>query len=211
MDTFGIKHQPLLATVAANRNKPGQVVAFIGDQICFFERGTRLPAVGQTVEVMITRPVHPRDDRGYFNFDRLTGLMIQVVEPNAHALVAIDGFECSGSMCSTTAWGAVTDGDRPLRREDITRGVGHSSNNLRDNFTITPGRSRIRYADNVNPRGNEWNPSIPTNVWVEINQRTGLPERQPRGGCVRVAGITRFEDLECAHLIRQAVKPAKAA
>src|SRR3546814_4928830 len=104
MRDIGIVHKPLLATVAPNRNKPGQVVAFIENQLCFFEPDSLVPAVGETVEVMITRPVHPKDDR-FFNFDRLTGLMIRVVDREHHALVAIDGFECSGSMCSTTAWG----------------------------------------------------------------------------------------------------------
>src|SRR3546814_9617058 len=99
MRDIGIVHKPLLATVAPNRNKPGQVVAFIENQLCFFEPDSLVPAVGETVEVMITRPVHPKDDR-FFNFDRLTGLMIRVVDREHHALVAIDGFECSGSMRS---------------------------------------------------------------------------------------------------------------
>src|SRR3546814_10029251 len=87
MRDIGIVHKPLLATVAPNRNKPGQVVAFIENQLCFFEPDSLVPAVGETVEVMITRPVHPKDDR-FFNFDRLTGLMIRVVDREHHALVA---------------------------------------------------------------------------------------------------------------------------
>src|SRR3546814_3516291 len=79
MRDIGIVHKPLLATVAPNRNKPGQVVAFIENQLCFFEPDSLVPAVGETVEVMITRPVHPKDDRS-FNFDRLTGLMIRQSE-----------------------------------------------------------------------------------------------------------------------------------
>jgi hypothetical protein len=207
MRDLGIVHKPLLATVAPNRNKPDQVVAFIENQLCFFERDTPVPAVGETVEVMITRPVHPKGDR-FFDFDRLTGLMIQVVDRTRHALVAIGGFECSGSMCSTTAWGAVTDGSRALGRDDIIQGSGPGRRELRDNFTITPGRSRIRFADNVNAKHGEYLPSIPTNIWVELNNRTGRAERQPRGGCVRVAGLTRIEDLECAHLVRRLSKAA---
>lgn len=210
MRDIGTVHKPLLATVAPNRNKPGQVVAFIEDQLCFFERDTDVPAVGETVEVMITRPAHPKGER-FVDFDRLTGLMIQVVDPRRHALVAIDGFECSGSMCSTTSWGAVTDGKRALSRDDIIQGSGPGRRELRDNFTITPGRSRIRFADNVNAKHGEYLPRTPTNVWVELNTRTGRAERQARGGAVRVAGLTRIEDLECAHLVRRSSKLPKAA
>ena len=210
MRDIGIVHTPLLATVAPNRNKPGQVVAFIENQLCFFEPDSLVPAVGETVEVMITRPVHPKDDR-FFNFDRLTGLMIRVVDRERHALVAIDGFECSGSMCSTTAWGAVTDGSRAIGRDDIIQGTGPSRVQLRDNFMVTPGRSRIRFADNVNAKPGECLPSVQTNVWVDLNPRTGRPERQPRGGNVRVAGLTRIEDLECAALVRRNSKLPKAA
>src|SRR3546814_12784226 len=72
------------------------------------------------------------------------------------ALVAIDGFECSGSMCSTTAWGAVTDGSRAIGRDDIVQGTGPSRVQLRDNFMVTPGQSRIRFADNVNAKPGEY-------------------------------------------------------
>src|SRR3546814_106619 len=106
--------------LAPTRNKPVQVVAFIEKRPCYFEPDCLVPAVGETVEVMITRPVHPKDDR-FFNVDRLTGLMIRVVDREHHALVAIDGFECSGSMCSTTAWGAVTDGSRAIGDRKSTR------------------------------------------------------------------------------------------
>src|SRR3546814_1084173 len=67
---------------------------------------------------------------------------------------------------------------------------------------VTPGRSRIRFADNVNAKPGEYLPSVQTNVWVDLNTRTGRPERQARGGNVRVAGLTRIEDLECAELVK---------
>src|SRR3546814_5900136 len=79
-----------ISDVCSSDLKAGQVVACIENQLCFFEPDSLVPAVGETVEVMITRPVHPKDDR-FFNFDRLTGLMIRVVDREHHALVAIDG------------------------------------------------------------------------------------------------------------------------
>jgi hypothetical protein len=205
--TYGIAHTPLLATVQANRRAGADNVAMLGGQLCFFERGTPVPAVGETVEIMIVRPIHPRGTKfgaDYIDFDRLTGLEIRVVDRTKHQLVAIEGFECSGSMCSTTSFGAVTDGSRTLVRSDVMRGIGRDCRHLRDNFTITPGRSRISVADNVNPKqGEAWKQGVPTNVWVDIDPRTGLAQRQPRGGCVRVAGLTRTEDLECSSLVRQ--------
>lgn len=205
--THGIKHVPLLATVQANRRAGRDNVAMIGAQLCFFERGSPIPAVGETVEVMIVRPIHPRvveHGADSIDFDRLVGLEIRVVDRRIHQLVAIDGFECSGDMCSTTAHGAVTDGSRALVRSDIMVGIGRACRDLRDNFTITPGRSRIVEMNNVNPGpNNPWKDGIPTNVWVELDPRTGRARRQPRGGCVRVAGLTRIEDLQCADVVRR--------
>jgi hypothetical protein len=210
---YGIQHVALLATIQANRRQGGDPVADLDGQLCFFERGTPVPAIGETVEVMIVRPIHPMDrDNRFRDTDRLTGLEIRVVDRSIHQLVAIDGFECSGSMCSTTAFGAVTDGTRSLERADVLQGIGRGCRSLRDNFSVTPGRSRIVEADNVNSR---WNgvadaPTVPTNVWVDLDPRTGLAVRQPRGGMVRVAGLTRVEDLQCASAVRRRA-PLRAA
>lgn len=203
--TYGIAHTPLRVTVQANRRKPGEVVAFLDGQLCFFERGTPMPKPGETVEVMITRPVHPKDAKGYYDHARLTGLMVQVVDDAKHVLLAIDGFECSGSMCATSAFGTTTDGRAPVRRDQVwSRGPRPQA--LRPGYTVTPGRSGVRYADNVNVRFGETSaPSVPTNVWVDRDPRTGEPQRQiARGGNVRVAGLSRVEDLECAALVRRA-------
>lgn len=205
--TYGIKHQPLLATVQANRRKGGAPVAFIDGQLCFFSRDTPVPPVGSTVEVMIVRPIHPMDPENRFrDFDRLTGLEIQVVDPSIHMLVAIDGFEMSGSGCATSAFGCETDGSRPLQRADCYRGVGRDAVRLRDVFTVTPGRSGVQYA------GERWTDGrtvhtdgTPTNVWVERDPRTGKAQRRSRvagdSPTVRVLGLTRIEDLECASII----------
>lgn len=202
--TFGLAHRPLVATVQANRRRPGEVVAFLNGQLCFFERGTPMPQAGETVEVMITRPVHPKDLLGYYDQQRLTGLMVQVVDPSRHMLVAIDGFECAGSMCCTTAFGTPTDGRGPVSRDQIWSGGGRGPAR-RPCFTVTPGRTGVRFADNVNTRSGEaYAETVATNVWVERDPRTGEAQRQARGDgrTVRVAGLTRVEDLECASLVR---------
>jgi hypothetical protein len=218
--TYGTTHQPLTATVQPNRRNPGQVVAFMGAQLCFFERGTPTPKAGATVEVMIVRPLHPRDGDGNVDFDRLTALEIRVVDHATNMLVATDGFERYGSQCSTTAFGCPTDGSRALERPDGYRGriVRRESDKLRDTFTLTPGRSGIRFADNVNARPGDPRSLaqiVPTNVWVERDPRTGRALRRSRvpgdSPTVRVAGLTRIEDLECAALVRTATETRRAA
>jgi hypothetical protein len=217
--TYGTVHEPLLATVAAGR-KPGQVVAFLDGQLCFFERGTPTPRIGETVEVMIVRPIHPRADLHgcpVVQFDRLVGLEIRIVDRTRHVLVATDGFDRSGSGCATSAFGCPTDGTRVLTRADVYRGVGRDAKRLRDAFTLTPGRSGVVFADNVAPafHGREWASTTPTNVWVDLDQRTGLAQRRSRvpgdSPTVRVAGLTRVADLECAALVRTGHAFRKAA
>ncbi len=209
--TFGITHTALLATVEPNRRKPGQVVAFLEGQLCFFEDGTAMPSVGETVEVMITRPVHPRGKDGMIDDERLTALRVQVVDPSKHMLVAINGFERSGSMCATLACGTWTDGKAPVRRDQVWRSDAKRTA-LRQTYTVTPGRSGIRIADNIGvgygePRAHP----VATNVWVERDSATGGAQIQNRGRntTVRVAGLTRIDDLGCAGLVRRL--PAIAA
>ena len=206
---YGIRHEPLLALVQANRRRGGDPVAIVQGRLCFFERGSPIPEVGTTVEVMIVAPVHPMDAEGNFrDFDRVSAIRVRAVDPARHVLVATDGFEQSGSMCSTTAFGCETDGSRQLVRADAIRGVGRNARELRDCFTLTPGRSGIRYAHNVSPAfyGRSPEDTIPTNVWVDRDERTGRAQRRSRvagdSPTVRVAGLTRFEDLECASVLR---------
>lgn len=204
-ETYGITYRPLVATVQANRRRPGEVVAFLDGQLCFFERGTPMPRAGETVEVMITRPVHPKDDQGYYDYARLTGLMVQVVDRERHMLVALDGFECSGSMCATSAFGTPTQGLRPVRRDEVFTPAPRPREKCAT-FTVTPGRTGVRFADNVNVRcGEDSAPQIATNVWVDRDPRTGEAQRQARGNgrTVRTAGLTQVADLECAALVRR--------
>src|SRR3546814_16549733 len=119
---------------------------------------------------------------------------------------------CSRFFCfNDTATTEIYTYCHTLSLHDALPISGPSRVQLRDNFMVTPGRSRIRFADNVNAKPGEYLPSVQTNVWVDLNTRTGRPERQARGGNVRVAGLTRIEDLECAALVRRNSKLPKAA
>jgi hypothetical protein len=213
---YGIQHVPLMATVQHNRRKGGKPVAFIDGQLCFFAHGTPVPAVGETVEVMIVRPIHPMDAEDRFrDFDKLVGLEIQIVDPLKHLLVAIDGFEMSGSGCAVSALGCETNGRRPLNRGDLYLGSGSGQVRLRDSFTVTPGRTGVRYHGERWDGTRTWVDGIPTNIWVDRDPKTGKAQRRARVAgdrmTVRAAGLTRIEDLECAELARPATVQRKAA
>lgn len=197
---YGVVHTPLVVTPVVNQRRPGGVVAFIGKQICFFERNGPQPQVGKPVEVMISRPLYKwveTDDPEKKHRHVLTAVLLRPVDPDLHILVAIDGFECSGSMCRTTARGVITDGRRQI---PIAEFYGTDDKSGRSMW-LTPGRSDIREASNVNA-GRTWKqpykPAIPTNVYVE---RSILEEK--RGCGVRVAGLTRPEDCRYAYMFRR--------
>lgn len=221
---YGIMHVPLMVTPVPSRRQKGAVVAFIGKQLCLFERGTPIPPVGVPVEVMITRsifgrlgpndpgpePIKREDGSLQYGFDykRLSSVLIEVVDPVKHMLVAIDGFECSGTMCRTTAHGVETDGSRPITLEEAhpPKLKNESAHQWIDrtrhikNMWLTPGRSDIFVASNVNA-GTTWNVPYtakrPTNVYVE---RRIVEEK---AGCgVRIAGLTRVKDSEYSHLYK---------
>lgn len=213
MKTYGIVHTPLLARIQANRRDTSKVVAFIGSQICFLERGSAIPAIGTTTEVMITRAMYGQNEFGHPNYKGLRGLMIEVVDPAKHMLVAIDGFECSGSMCRTTAHGRETDGRRVLTSNDMypPKRPGESTtawcDRTRGSMWLTPGRTDIFVAENVNARFDrrEPTPTRPTNVWIN---RAQFAEKS---GCgVRVHGLSRIEDGDWARLVRGFERPAPA-
>ena len=216
MKTYGIKHERLIARAQPNRRDSSKMVAFIGKQLCFFERDSAIPAEGEEVEVMITRPLYARypenhkwagsPDRG-----KIIALMIEVVDQEKHVLVAIEGFECSGSMCRTLANGRPTEGHRALTAEEMypprLRGESVSTWNERTRgaMWLTPGRCDIFVAENVNARFDrrEPTPIRPTNVWVS------RAEYEEKSGCgVRVGGLTRIEDGTWGKLVRTDVTKA---
>lgn len=89
------------------------------------------------------------------------GFIVEPVGPE-HVLVEHKGFECSGSMCRTTARGRVIETDRPI--------------------FLTPGRVEdlLHVADNVNVgwHGQAEAPLVPGKVWVTRgeNRAAGLDE-----------------------------------
>lgn len=209
---YGIKHEPLMVTAIGSNKRNGQIVAFIGKQLCFFEHDGYIPTIGEKVEVMITRAIYPkytesdvteatlRGDKyipyeGAFNRGRLVAALIRPVEPDKHQLMAITGFECSGSMCRTTSSAMVTDGSKPFLISDLRRDKNFSHRSI----SLTPGRCGIRESMNVNS-GRTWEipyqPLIPTNVYVD---KAVMEERKT---LFYIAGMTRVEDSEYSHLFK---------
>jgi hypothetical protein len=78
-------------------------------------------------------------------------------------------------------------------------GIGRYARDLRDNFTITQGRSRIRFADNVNATcadWADWADGIPTNVWVDRNP----PDCLSASCAVAVFGSPASHALRISHV-----------
>lgn len=202
---YGIKHEPLLVTGVGSKRRAGQIVGFIGKQLCFFEDDGYIPKIGETVEVMITRPIFPKytefdvkeaTDRGdnyiphegAFNRSRLVAILVKPVDPYAHQLMAIEGFECSGSMCRTTTRAVLTDGSRAIPKEEI-----QDRSKYPNIINLTPGRCGIHEANNVNAGPTSRQPFqelIPTNVYVEKYLL------ETKGTMFYIAGMTRVEDCE---------------
>lgn len=162
----------LVVTPEQSKRHPDRVVAFIGKQLCFFEKNCTIPPIGQSTEVMITRALYRRNENGYYDRSQIIALVIRPVT-DADVLVEHNGFECAGTMCRTTA-NARLDGDFVL---------------------LTPGRTDIWVADNVNSRfyGNDNTPRRPGYVWI-LRENDGI---------ARVQGLARVEDAEYADHVRR--------
>lgn len=191
------KYEPLMVTPQVSNKNPNQAVAFIGKQLCFFESRMQnpltkeqfnvdYPEIGVPVEVMITRPVYRRYPKGHefegrFNFRNIVGLVLCPVDPY-YTLITHNGFECSGSMCSTTAT-QISDTDPKFR-----------------GAWMTPGRSQIFEASNVNA-GQTWKVPYtarrPGKVWVfkESVEKGHFP--------LRVEGLARVEDAMYAEYVKK--------
>lgn len=139
--------------------KDNTPIARIDGMVCFFEG--EQPEIGSEVEAMIVMP----GKKG-------TTLRLRLVRHD-DVLIYHDGFECSGSMCRTTALAHIQGKTGP-----------------RDYITLTPGRSGIYVADNVNCgfHGLPYFPCIPGKVYV----RDGDINR----GTVRIQGLDSVEDMD---------------
>lgn len=180
-------YEPLMVTPVDSKKKPGEVIAFIDRQLCFFEREAPAPPVGTPIEVMILKPLYHRKDVQGFDFHRIFALILRAVTPD-WTLIEHDGFECSGSMCRTTA--RMTG---PKNLIDARgRGIGP---------WLTPGRSEIFEAGNVNS-GWTWKqpytPRRPGKAWVSTDKLTAgeFP--------LRIEGLARVEDGEYARAVKSA-------
>lgn len=213
---YGVKHEPLMVTAIASNRREGQVVGFIGKQLCFFEHDGYIPTVGETVEVMISRPIFGKYTKeeadaieeafgknsghrppvGSLNRSKLIAVLIRPVEPDKHQLMAINGFECSGTMCRTITQAIPTDGSRAIPQEEISRMIKNGDDRL---ISLTPGRCGIREANNVNA-GATWKQPyqdlIPTNVYID---KKILEERSTM---FYIIGMTRVEDCQYRNLFK---------
>jgi hypothetical protein len=121
-----------VTTVAnKNPNATSPVLAFIDGKPAWFPQGTTGIAPGMTLDVMVTGVLHPMDKAGIMkDFNQVKAFFIRQVDPMLDVEVEYDGFECSGSMCSTLS----------SAREPGSKNV----------FSITPGSVGVYEADNVN-------------------------------------------------------------
>ncbi|TCU34045.1 hypothetical protein [Rhizobium azibense] len=182
------EYEPLMVTPVESNRKPGQVVAFMGRQLCFFENGSPVPQIGAPVEVMITRALYSKKEDGLKDWNRVFALLLQVVT-SEWTLIEHNGFECSGSMCSTTA---TMIGPKHLIGD---KGVGP---------WLTPGRTMIYEAGNVNA-GLTWKqPYVPRRPGkAYINTAELLAGKFP----LRIQGLARVEDGMYAHAVKVDARP----
>lgn len=186
---LSLEYKPLVVTPIPSNKKDGQAVAFIGKQLCFFEHDAPIPEIGKAVEVMITRALYRKDPSDSYRQDSVLALLLRPVTED-YALISHDGFECFGTMCRTTASSWMT------RDEMLEVGLKPEKfflNKLERRgmvANITPGRTGVWEADNVN--SSYYNlPSIPLRpgkVWVKRN------DLKVSRSFVRAEGLARVED-----------------
>lgn len=176
-------YEPLVVTPRPSNKRAGSVVAFIGKQLCLFDNHEAAPGVNVPVEVMISRvlygtklqdPENP-DSTRIRDYGRVSSVILRVVDHEKHVRSWTNGFECSGSMCSTTASGRINGLD------------------TRDSVAFhTPGATGVFEADNVNTEyGWPRVPRRPMWIWVDKTDTR------------KALGLTRFEDGSYASLVRK--------
>lgn len=180
-----------IVTPVASRTKPGQAVAYIGKQICFFELDSPTPPIGVPVKVMLTRVLYRKNQAtGHYDQSQVMSILIRPVTDD-YAIIAHDGFEISGSMCQTTA--------TSIDHFDFS---GNPTNNWRDKrMTITPGRTSVHVTDNIQAEyankvsraygdGSKIQPLQPLRPsWVYVSR-----ELMRRTNVVRAEGLMQAED-----------------
>lgn len=177
--------------VRTARGRKGDVICEIDGILCLFPRRIEQPAPDRDIEVMITH--HPNlvwpDDHPDMSAGRPTlGYLFVAPVTDDHVLVAHKGFECSGSMCRTTA-DVDPAGDAAIKAR-LGRTVGW----------LTPGRSPVVEVSNVNVG---WNYTDPKTGEIKRQEH-----RQPipglayvsladlRDGKNRVAGLPDLSQVD---------------
>lgn len=189
------------------RGRKGDVICNIDGILCLFPRKLAQPEPAIDLEVMITHhptpiwPDLPSDasvEVVRANPPRLGYLFVAPVTDD-HVLVSHKGFECSGSMCRTTA--RVDERGDAAVKARLGRGVGW----------LTPGRSPVIETDNVNVgwHGQQYREPKPGLAYVSL---TDL-----RDGKNRVCGLPDLAHVDPRILAmlrrptaRAALSPAKA-
>lgn len=117
-------YETLFVTAIPSNRVADQVVAFLGKQRVLFEDESRQPAPGETIPVMLTRPLYRKTEDGGYNFNALTAVLVQEVNDD-YVLVHHDGFVLDPATGQTYA--NVTEFDYPMK--------------------MSPGRTAVYVAD----------------------------------------------------------------
>lgn len=181
----------MLVNVIPNRRDPNDRLAFIkgttklfGDIAvpAFFDKQSVKPDVGEH-EVMICGVLFHKNEHGMYDWKRAPKCFFIKV-PTDEIKVRYDGFECSGSMCTTDSGANTIDGT--IVR---TKPPAYKLDNWETRIhLITPGRlqSWLIVAENVNSPLNNRKPRTPGVGWTKIN---------PESGHYRLEGVESLAEL----------------
>lgn len=179
----------MLVEVIANKRDSSRRLAFIKAETVRFGK-VRIPAyfsaddpyeLGE-MNVMISGVLSKKDEKGYLKLDEIPNNLFIRKPTKEDDFVEFDGFECSGSMCQTTAQAKTYLGDR---------------------FTITPGKlmPHLVVADNVNAHFNK-RPEYP------LKAGRGYVKKGPKG-LYRLEGLADLDSLSFMHETRHDGFPDK--
>lgn len=157
--------------VTAKQGKNGSMIATFNGALLIFDSKAEQPTAGEVVDVMITHAPRRRDN-GSIGF-----LFVRPITAD-DILVNHRGFECSGSMCSTSAAIEKKDAAMLLR---LTR---------RNPCFLTPGRTPVSVVDNVNVGWNRQTYVAPkaSEAYVAI--------ADIRANLHRICGVASFEQID---------------
>lgn len=179
----------MLVEVVANRKDASRRLAFIKAETVRFGK-VKIPAyfsandpyeLGE-MHVMISGVLSHKDENGYLKMDEVPKCLF-IRKPTAEdEFVDFDGFECSGSMCQTTAQALAIGGRR---------------------FTITPGKlmPHLVVADNVNADFNH-------RPYYPLKAGSGWVRKAPKG-LYRLEGLADLDSLSFMHETRHDGFPDK--